>query len=110
MKYDVFTVATFEKNAKRLLKKYPSLKNELDKLKSELTANPLMGTPIGSNCYKIRIAISSKNKGKSGGGRIITNVYVEGEMVFLITIYDKSEKENLTEAELQELLSKLGNR
>jgi hypothetical protein len=38
----------------------------------ELTENPTLGTPIGKDCYKLRIAIASKNKGKSGGARMIT--------------------------------------
>ena len=67
--------------------------------------NPKIGKPIGQDCYKIRLAISSKGKGKSGGARIITHVVVSGEVVFLIAIYDKSEKTNLTDSELSELLS-----
>lgn len=54
--------------------------------------------------YKISIAIASKGKGKSGGARVITNFVIAEETVFLISIYDKSEKENLTDKELDELL------
>lgn len=63
-----------------------------------------MGHPLGFNCYKIRLNISSKAKGKSGGGRLITNVYSFQSRVFLLSIYDKSEKENLTDGELRDLL------
>jgi len=56
------------------------------------------------HCFKIRIAIASKGKGKSGGARIITNIVVTESTVFLLAIYDKSEKENLTNKELVELL------
>ncbi|MBS1496454.1 MAG: type II toxin-antitoxin system RelE/ParE family toxin, partial [Bacteroidetes bacterium] len=59
---------------------------------------------LGNNCYKIRLAIASKGKGKSGGARVITNFVIAEETVFLISIYDKSEKENLTDKELNELL------
>jgi hypothetical protein len=89
---------------KSLLKKYTSLKKELLELVQELKENPEMGTPIGKNCYKIRLAIASKNKGKSGGARIVTNFVVTETAVFLLSIYDKSEKENLSEKELDELL------
>ena len=61
----------------------------------------------GNNCYKIRLAIASKRKGKRGGARIITYVYHSGETVYLLTIYDKSEKEDLTEKELNKIISQL---
>ena len=86
------------------MKKYSSLKIELLNLIQELKGNPQTGTSLGQNCFKIRIAISSKGKGKSGGARIITNVMIEDNIVYLINIYDKSEKENLTDKELSELL------
>lgn len=94
----------FEKQAKRLVKKYASLKNELLELVKNLKENPEHGTAIGKNCFKIRIAIASKGKGKSGGARIITNFVIADTTVYLLSIYDKSEKENLTEKELDELL------
>jgi len=59
---------------------------------------------LGKDCYKIRMAISSKNKGKSGGARIITNVHIVGETIYLLSIYDKSQKSNLDEGELDALL------
>jgi hypothetical protein len=63
-----------------------------------------LGTPIGKNCYKIRIAISSKGKGKSGGARIITHYVITDKTVYLLSIFDKSERENLTDKEIKELL------
>ena len=104
MSFEIKTISVFEKQAKRLVKKYASLKTELLALIQELKENPEMGTSLGQNCYKIRIAISSKGKGKSGGARIITNLTIQDNTVYLINIYDKSEKENLTDKELSELL------
>lgn len=104
MSYNVKSIEVFEKQAKRLSKKYASLKNELLELVQELKENPEQGTLIGRNCYKIRLAIASKNKGKSGGARVITNFVVTDNDVYLLSIYDKSEKENLTDKELDELL------
>jgi len=74
MNYSVKTVVPFEREAKRLSRKYPSLKKELQKTVTELKQNPTMGIPLGRNCFKIRISIKSKGKGRSGGGRIITHV------------------------------------
>jgi mRNA-degrading endonuclease RelE of RelBE toxin-antitoxin system len=104
MSYNVKTVAIFEKQAKRLLKKYPSLKNELFQLIQELKENPERGTNLGKNCYKIRISIASKGKGKSGGARIITHIVIANEIVYLLSIYDKSEQETLSQKELDILL------
>lgn len=104
MSFEIKTISVFEKQAKRLVKKYSSLKIELLNLIQELKENPQTGTSLGQNCFKIRIAISSKGKGKSGGARIITNVMIQDNIVYLINIYDKSEKENLTDKELSELL------
>ena len=104
MNYNVKSITVFENQAKRLIKKYPSLKKELLELIRDLKENPEQGTSIGKSCYKIRIAIASKGKGKSGGARIITNIVVTKSTVYLLSIYDKTEKENLTDKELNELL------
>ncbi len=104
MSYSVQSIAVFEKQVKRLIKKYTSLKKELLELVQELKQNPEQGTPIGQSCYKIRIAIASKGKGKSGGARVITNFVITDGTVYLLSIYHKSEKENLTDKELNELL------
>jgi hypothetical protein len=66
---------TFQKQAKRLAKRYKSFPNDLQKLVDELKENAALGTSLGGNFYKIRLAISSKNKGKSGGARGISYVY-----------------------------------
>jgi hypothetical protein len=65
------------------------------------------GTPLGNDCYKIRLVIKSKGKGKSGGARITTCVKLVDGFVYLLTIYNKSEKENISDKELQELLKGL---
>ncbi|QMU66247.1 MAG: hypothetical protein GKR88_19525 [Flavobacteriaceae bacterium] len=104
MNYSVKTIPKFEKNLKKLAKKFPSLKMEYVQLIKALKENPEQGTTLGNNCYKIRLAIKSKGKGKSGGARVITNIVIADTTVYLLTIYDKSDKENLTDKELKELL------
>ena len=104
MSFNVKSLNTFERQTKRLYKKYPSLKDELKKLILDLKENPEQGIGIGRNCFKIRLAITSKGKGKSGGARVITNVLVTKETVFLLTIYDKADQNTLSNKELEELL------
>ena len=107
MSYNIVAVPTFKKELKRLAIKYHSLKTDLAILFESLEKNPEQGTFLGKNCYKIRLSISSKNKGKSGGARIITNIVIAEETVFLLSIYDKSEKDNLTDKELEDLISSI---
>ena len=108
MSYKILLTSRFEKELKRLVKKFPSLKEEFAALINDLNANPISGTFLGNDCYKIRIAISSKGKGKSGGARAISYVYIESNTIYLLTIYDKSEKEDLKTNELKEMITGLG--
>lgn len=105
MSYKVISIPKFEKELKRLAKGYPSLRNEYIELVHALETAPLQGTPLGNNCYKIRLSIASKGKGKSGGARVITYIQVSKTSVYLLTIFDKSEKENIPDKELAELLA-----
>jgi len=86
------------------VKKFPSLKKEIVELGTALSSDPHIGTAPGNSCFKIRLSIASKGKGKSGSGRVITHVHVNGRRVFLLSIFDKSEKETLSDGELKELL------
>ena len=104
MSFNVKTIPKFEKELKRLAKKYSSLKNEYFDLVQKLKEYPVQGTAIGNNCYKIRLGIASKCKGKSGGARVIAYVQVTDTTVFLLTIYDKKEQENIPDKEITELL------
>ena len=104
MSYKVEVTSYFKKQAKRLIKKYPSLKTELIELFETLEKDPNIGSALGKGCFKIRIAISSKSKGKSGGARIITHIQLINNKVYVLSIFDKSEQDNLTDKELQELL------
>ena len=104
MKYNVLTIPPFDKQLKRLARKFPSLKTEFVTLIEDLEENPKKGTFLGNNCFKIRLAIASKGRGKSSGARVITHFYIENETVFLLAIYDKSEQTDITDKELSELL------
>lgn len=79
MSYNVVTISHFERQAKKLFKKYASLISEISKLGIQLKKDPFYGIPIGNNCYKIRIAIASKDKGKRGGARLITHIIYKKE-------------------------------
>jgi len=107
MSFNIEVTDNFKRRVKLVLRKFPSFKQEVGTLINSLEENPMQGTPMGHSCYKIRLAIKSKGKGKSGGARIITHVYVSETIVYLLTIYDKSDQENISDNELKELLTNL---
>jgi mRNA-degrading endonuclease RelE of RelBE toxin-antitoxin system len=104
MSYKIELTDNFKKEAKKLIKKYASLRTEIAKLGNELAENPTIGTPLGNDVYKIRIAIASKNKGKNGGARIISFVKIIDETIFLLSIYNKGEKDTISDKEIEALL------
>ena len=105
MSYSIIAVPRFEKELKRLAKKHPSLKKEFIELVQSLKLQPKQGTPLGNHCYKVRLSIASKGKGKSGGARVITYVHVLQTSVYLLSIFDKSEQDNISDKDLISLIS-----
>lgn len=104
MSYNIKTIPYFDRQAKRLSRKYRSFKTELSELLDSLEIDPTQGVALGNDCYKIRVAIKYKGKGKSGGARAVTHVIAVRKDVYLLTVFDKSEKDNITDKELQEFL------
>ena len=123
MSCKIITYPLFERSIKKLGKKYRSIKDDYQRLLNELNENPLTGSDLGRGLHKVRMAISAsdlgrglhkvrmaisaKGKGKSGGARIITLIISytqENAEIGLLYIYDKSERETLTDAELTHIL------
>ncbi len=96
----------FLKDIKKLSKKYQNIKKDIQFLVTELEINPNLGISIGNNLYKIRVANSSIPTGKSGGFRVITFI-IEDNNITLLTIYSKTQKENLSDEELKIILEKI---
>lgn len=97
----------FRREYKRLAKKYISLDGDTKNLVAQLQENPTLGTALGNNVYKIRLAISSKNKGKSEGARVITYFITDDNELYLLSIYDKSEQANISDKTIKLLLDKV---
>ena len=112
MNVEIIITDIFKREAKRLIKKYHSLKSELTSFEESLTNNPYQGILIAENVYKIRVAVKSKGKGKSSGLRVITYLHLvkredEGLSAFLLSIYDKSDIENLSEHQIEKMVSSI---
>jgi len=98
----------FIKQVKKLAKSYKQISNDLESLKQHLLLNPKSGTELGSKCFKVRLANSSIPTGKSGGFRIVTYHFDEKNIIRLLLIYSKTEKENISDRELDEILKNNG--
>lgn len=103
---------TFDRGFKHLKKRYRSLEEDIAELIDELEESPLLGADLGRGVRKVRMAITSKGRGKSHGARVITyteaivDVDEEG-VVTLLTIYDKADRDSISPAEIDELLKTL---
>lgn len=81
--------------------------SDLTVLAVSLRKNPTQGVEVYKNCYKVRFPIKSKGKGKSGGGRLITCVKIVQGKIYLLSVFDKSKKETVTDSFLKILLNNL---
>ena len=97
----------FQKDFKKLARRYRSLSADMNNFIQSIRENPIQGVELGNNLRKVRMAITSKGKGKRGGARVITytiNVQEENIQITLLTIYDKSDRNTVSDKELQDLL------
>lgn len=109
MKNKITTIPIFDTRYKRFVKKFPTLEQEITEFKKELLKNPKQGILITQNTYKIRLASADKNKGKSGGFRVITFLINESENeteIVLLLIYDKSEESSFNKKEIIKIINK----
>jgi mRNA-degrading endonuclease RelE of RelBE toxin-antitoxin system len=105
-KIEIATEAVIE--IKRLTKKYRSFKNDFGDLVTLLEQDPVQGEPLGKDCYKVRFAITTNQKGKSGGARVITCVKIVDERVLVLSVYDKSESDSIRTKEIERRLKNAG--
>ena len=108
MSFEINYSKKFKKELKRLRKRYSSILEDVNSLALQLSDNPFQGVDLGNGLRKIRLAITSKGKGKSGGARVISYNILVGEQdghVLLLMIYDKSDRESLSDKELNDLVA-----
>ncbi|WP_297440755.1 hypothetical protein [Sulfurimonas sp.] len=108
MTLNIKTLSSFNKDAKRLFKKYKQLPNDLKLLHKELLENPKSGIELAHRCYKIRVANSSIPTGKSGGFRVIYYYIDAMQNIFLMKMYSKSELENIDDDIILNILKENG--
>lgn len=105
MSYSVETIEEFDKQLKALAKKYSSLRQEYAALIDQLETDPVSvaDAALGKGCYKIRMAIASKGTGKSGGARVVYYVSIINDTVYLLSVFDKADAENIPAKEIERL-------
>lgn len=103
MNYDVIIVDEFKKNVKKLFKKYRSIKKDILELVEKLEEDYNIGIDLGNNLYKIRIKNSDIGR-KSGGYRVVYYVKLPNEKIYLLTIFSKTQKENINVKSLKPLI------
>ncbi|PWG82108.1 type II toxin-antitoxin system RelE/ParE family toxin [Pararcticibacter amylolyticus] len=108
MSFNINVTSNFLRELKQLSRKYPSLKKDLADLAKELEQHPYTGIHLGHNLYKIRLAITSKGRGKSGGARIISYVISKDGDLWLISIYDKAQYDTADIETLIEIINSEG--
>ncbi|MCH4018158.1 MAG: addiction module toxin RelE [Prevotella sp.] len=111
MNLEITTSSYFDKEAKKLKKRYVSFVDDLEKFRDNLMRNPLQGTELSPGIRKIRFAIKSKGKGKAGCARVITvNALVsetEGKIILLL-IYDKEDSSSVKKEVIKSIVKDLG--
>ena len=105
---EIIVLPTFEKGAKRLIKKYKSLADEITAFISKTETDGIQGITLGNGIFKSRLAVKSKSKGKSGGLRVISfsELYYsqQNDTIFLVAIYDKSEISSMNKSDIEKIL------
>jgi len=102
--HQVIVTPRFHKEAKKITRKYPGFKTDIAKLIDSLSKNPEQGKHIGEGIYKLRIAITGKTSGKSYGARVIHAIVSVKQEVYLFSVYDKSDKKDISPHEFKGLI------
>jgi mRNA-degrading endonuclease RelE of RelBE toxin-antitoxin system len=111
MDYNIYTTPYFDKELKHLSKHYKSIKSDLVRLINSIKENPCQGVELFPNVRKVRMSITSNNKGKSGGARVIyfmTILTIQEGKIDLVSIYDKSEQSSISKQKIAQLLKSAG--
>ncbi|HEY9700861.1 MAG TPA: type II toxin-antitoxin system RelE/ParE family toxin [Allocoleopsis sp.] len=96
----------FKRDLRRLAKKYPHIRSDIQPIIEQLQAGNFIGVQIPKTqevFYKVRIKNSDITKGKSGGYRLI--YHIQGNtIIIMMTIYAKSEQEDISAKRIQAIL------
>ena len=101
---EVVRVKTYEKAVIKLRKRFVHIEDDVELFLSTMSKIDDLGVHLGNGTYKVRIANSDKKSGKSGGYRLISYLKLVDNELYLLYIYDKSDYENISEQEIDNLV------
>ncbi len=110
-KFNVIITPRFEKDIKYLSKKFRKIDDDVDNVIQQLEIGTLLGEVVtGLNLlrdkvYKCRVPNTSDKRGKSGGFRLIYYVVTNDDEIYLLTIYSKTEIEDLEAATIRKYIA-----
>ena len=111
MSFEILRSDEFTTSLKKLAKRHKSMAQDYARFLDDLKQNPFQGVEIAPNIRKVRLAISSKGRGKSGGARVITYNLLLSEhdgVIYLLLIYDKADASNVKIHVIKEIIEGLG--
>ena len=106
MMIEIIALNSFKKEYKKLKKRYKRIDSDIISIEEDIVYNPKSGIDLGEGFYKTRVKNSDKNRGKSGGYRIITYYIDDDGVVYLVSIYDKGDKDSVSVEQLKEIIKK----
>lgn len=111
MSLEIIRSDYFTSDFKRLHKRYRGILKDYEAFLDSLRENPLQGVVIALHVRKVRMAISDKGRGKSGGARVITFdalVSDQDGKLYLLLIYDKADTSNVKMNVVREIIKEMG--
>ncbi len=117
MPYNVQLTSSFKRSVKKLKRRYPHIQDDIrDDIRDGvelLLHTPQLGVTVSASggIRKVRLANRDARRGKSGGYRLL--YYLEDEetqALYLLLVYSKSDRENVTKRELKQLLDEVNSR
>ena len=104
-RFKIICTTNFLQEAKQLARKYPNIKKDFFELRDVLKTDPITGNnSLGNNVFKVRMQISDKNKGQSGGARVIIQVKIIDHVIYVLSVYDKSKFSTILDETIKKLL------
>ena len=112
--YSIIATKQFDKDIKTYKRKFKNVQEDVNEIVKELKEGNLVGDIVpnikmkddNNNVIKVRVANSDAHVGKSNGYRLIYYAEKSNGTVYLLTIYYKKEKNNISNKEIQELILK----
>lgn len=114
MLYKIIPTPTFQKDVKEYKKRFKNITKDLDTIIGKLALGDLLGDKVpninlkevNEEIKKVRVINTDSNKGKSNGYRLIYYVVKNDGTIYLLTVYYKKDRENITTKEIEDLIRK----